>query len=104
VCELLHNPGLSYQRAKFVSDHLDEEARRKWLEEVWPQILRLAWKERVLVEEYAATGHNNQHFPKLEDLASSVEEALAYFAGLPGEIKNLMRLYVESLAALPVAA
>jgi hypothetical protein len=50
---------------ELVSDHLDEEARRKWLEEVWPQILRLAWKERFLVEGYEATGHNNQHFPKL---------------------------------------
>ena len=47
---------------------------------------------------------HNQHFPKFEDLASSVEEALAYFASQPGEIKNLMGLYVESLAALPVAA
>ena len=47
---------------------------------------------------------HNQYFPKFEDLASSVEEALAYFAGQQGEIKNLMGLYVESLAALPVAA
>jgi transposase len=28
VCELLHNLGFSFQKTKFVSDHLDEEARR----------------------------------------------------------------------------
>ena len=37
----------------------------RWLEEVWPQILRLAWKERFLVEGHETTGHNNQHLPKL---------------------------------------
>ena len=42
VCELLHNLGFSFQKAKFVSDHLDETSRRKWREEVWPEILRLA--------------------------------------------------------------
>jgi transposase len=49
VCELLDNLGLSFQKAKFVSYHLDKEARRKWLEEVWPQILCLAWKEGAMI-------------------------------------------------------
>jgi len=49
VCELLHNLGFSFQKAKFVSDHLDEEARRAWLEEVWPQILRLAHDKNALI-------------------------------------------------------
>ena len=31
VCELLRNLGLSRQKAKFVSDHLDEETRRRWM-------------------------------------------------------------------------
>lgn len=227
VCELLHNLGFSFQKAKFVSDHLDVEARRKWLAEVWPQILRLArekgamilfgdevgfaqwgslsytWapvgqqpvvkttgkrrgykvfglidffsgrffyqalKERFNSERYqdflrqvlnqtskhliliqdGAKYHtskatrtffealkarltvfqlpsyspdynpieflwknmkrratHNQYFPQFQDLVSSVEEALAYFASQLGEIKNLMGLYVESLAALPAAA
>jgi hypothetical protein len=29
VCELLRNLGLSRQKARFVSDHLDEEARKQ---------------------------------------------------------------------------
>jgi transposase len=42
VCELLHNLGFSRQKARFVSDHLDEEARQRWMETEWPQILRQA--------------------------------------------------------------
>ncbi len=39
VCELLRNLDLSYQKARFVSDHLDKEARRRWMKEKWPRIL-----------------------------------------------------------------
>lgn len=39
VCELLNNLGISRQKARFVSDHLDEEARRLWMEQEWPKIL-----------------------------------------------------------------
>ena len=42
VCELLHNLGFSHQKARFVSDHLDEAARRRWMEEEWPRILNQA--------------------------------------------------------------
>ena len=49
VCELLHNLGFSFQKAKFVSDHLDEEARRQWLEEVWPQILHVACEKDAMI-------------------------------------------------------
>lgn len=42
VCELLHNLGLSRQKARFVSDHLDEAARQRWMKEEWPKILREA--------------------------------------------------------------
>lgn len=34
--------GFSYQKAKFVSDHKDPEKRKKWLEEEWSEILKLA--------------------------------------------------------------
>ena len=40
LCTLLHQLGYSYQKAKFVSDHLDPEKRRQWLEQTWPGILR----------------------------------------------------------------
>jgi len=49
VCELLHKLGFSFQKAKFVSDHLDEDARRKWQKEVWPEILRLAKEKNALI-------------------------------------------------------
>jgi len=42
VCELLRNLGFSFQKARFVSDHLDEEARRCWMETAWPGILSQA--------------------------------------------------------------
>jgi transposase len=49
VCELLHNLGFSYQKAAFVSDHLDPEARQQWLEETWPEILRVAREKEALI-------------------------------------------------------
>jgi transposase len=42
VCELLRNLGFSFQKARFVSDHLDQEARQCWLETEWPRILSQA--------------------------------------------------------------
>lgn len=42
VCELLRNLGFSFQKARFVSDHLDEEARQRWMESEWPKILNQA--------------------------------------------------------------
>jgi len=42
ISELLRNMGFSYQKARFVSDHLDQKTREEWLNETWPQILELA--------------------------------------------------------------
>src|SRR5436853_5740195 len=42
VCTLLHNLGFSFQKARFVSDHLDTAKRLAWLEEQWPAIFRAA--------------------------------------------------------------
>jgi len=227
VCELLHNLGFSFQKAKFVSDHLDEERRHQWMTEVWPPILREAKRKggMILFEDEASfaqwgslgytwapvgqqpvvqttgkrkaykvlgvidffSGHfiyqghegrftsvsyqafleevlahttrhlfliqdgakyhtskamkeffaqhadrltvyqlpsyspdynpieflwkntkrratHNRYFPEFEALMVSVEEALAYFAQHPEEVKNLMGLYVESMVATPAAA
>jgi transposase len=49
VCALLQQLGFSFQKARFVSDHLDEEARRQWREETWPQIQRLAQDKQALI-------------------------------------------------------
>lgn len=40
LCELLRNLGFSYQKAKFVSDHLDEARRNVWRTQEFPQILK----------------------------------------------------------------
>ena len=49
LCTLLHNLGFSYQKARFVSDHLDEDRRRLWIEQEWPAILRTARHRRALL-------------------------------------------------------
>jgi transposase len=42
VCELLGNLGFSFQKARFISDHLDEEARQRWMKKDFPRILKQA--------------------------------------------------------------
>lgn len=49
VADLLHNLGFSYQKAKFVSDHLDGHRRRRWMKKRWPRILRKAKQRRALL-------------------------------------------------------
>lgn len=49
ICHLLDQLGFSFQKARFVSDHLDEAARSRWLTETWPEILRLARQQRALI-------------------------------------------------------
>ena len=45
IAELLKNMGFSFQKARFISDHLDEDKRKVWLEETWPKIFNLARKK-----------------------------------------------------------
>lgn len=42
LADLLHNLGFSFQKARFVSDHLDEVARAAWLAQTWP-----AWRQQA---------------------------------------------------------
>jgi transposase len=49
IAELLKNLGFSYQKAAFVSDHLDEVARKRWRSRVWPEIVRLAREKKALL-------------------------------------------------------
>jgi len=42
IAELLKSLGFSFQKARFVADHLDEQKRQEWLTQTWPQILRRA--------------------------------------------------------------
>jgi transposase len=49
VCTLLHNVGFSFQKARFVSDHLDAARRQAWLNDKWPTILRAAKRCQGLI-------------------------------------------------------
>jgi transposase len=49
VSELLRNLGFSYQKARFVSDHLNEEQRQAWLRETWPAIVQAARRTGALL-------------------------------------------------------
>jgi transposase len=42
LSEYLNNIGLSYQKAKFVSDHKDPIKRAIWLKDTWPEIMAMA--------------------------------------------------------------
>jgi transposase len=56
VCTLLHNLGFSFQKARFVSDHLDAAKRVAWLQDKWPAIVRAAkrCKGLILFEDEAS--------------------------------------------------
>jgi transposase len=49
IAQLLKNLGLSFQKAAFVSDHLDEHKRQEWRTQTWPQILRTAHTKKALL-------------------------------------------------------
>ena len=49
IAELLRNLGLTYQKARFVSDHLDEARRQRWLTQEWPAIVAAARRRKALL-------------------------------------------------------
>jgi transposase len=49
VSALLKKMGLSYQKAGFESDHLDEEKRKEWREVTWPAILKQAREKKAII-------------------------------------------------------
>jgi transposase len=49
IAQLLKNLGCSYQKAAFVSAHLDAGKRQAWCTTTWPQILRLATERQALL-------------------------------------------------------
>jgi transposase len=46
---LLAGLGFSYQKARFVSDHLDEAARTAWMQQQWPAIVAEALRRDALL-------------------------------------------------------
>jgi transposase len=49
VATLLHNLGFSSQKARLVSDHLNEAKRLAWRHRAWPRILRQARQRKALL-------------------------------------------------------
>lgn len=51
VAELLKNLGYSYQKARFVSKHIDDVApeQEEWMQKTWPEIMRLAKEKGAMV-------------------------------------------------------
>jgi transposase len=49
LATLLKNMGFSYQKARFVSDHLSEAKRLAWRQTRWPKILRQAKQRKALL-------------------------------------------------------
>jgi transposase len=49
ISELLRNLGFSYQKARFISDHLDQARRQRWREVEWPAIVRAARQQGALL-------------------------------------------------------
>ena len=49
VCTLLHHVGFSFQKARFVSDHLDAAKRLAWLQDKWPALVRAAKRRGGLI-------------------------------------------------------
>lgn len=49
VSTLLHNLGFSFQKARFVSDHLDTAKRLAWRQDKWPAMFRAAQRRGGLI-------------------------------------------------------
>jgi transposase len=49
ICTSLDNLGFSYQKARFVSAHLDEATRLQWRHHTWPTVLRKARQRKALL-------------------------------------------------------
>jgi transposase len=49
ISELLRNLDFSYQKARFVSDHLNEQKREEWLQETWLAIVQAARRTGALL-------------------------------------------------------
>lgn len=51
IAELLKTLGYSYQKARFVSEHIEDVAdeQQSWMNETWPEITRLAQEKNAMV-------------------------------------------------------
>ena len=66
LATVLHNLGFSYQKARFVSDHLNETKRLEWRQTRWPRILRQARQRQALFlfgEEASVAPWGSRSYP-----------------------------------------
>lgn len=49
LSQLLRAMGFSYQKACFVSDHLNESVRQQWLSSTWPEIMAQAKQKQARI-------------------------------------------------------
>ena len=49
VPSLLGELGFSYQKARFISDHLDPVRRAQWLQSEWPSLVKMAREQKALL-------------------------------------------------------
>jgi len=49
ICTVLQNLGFSYQKARFVSNHLDAGKHREWWQQPWPTVLRRARQRKTFL-------------------------------------------------------
>jgi len=98
VCTLLSNMGFSFQKTRFVSDHLDAAKRLVWLQDQWPAIVRAARRCQglILFEDEASfaqwgslsyTWARRGHQPEVPTSGKrkgyKVFGAIDYFSGRP---------------------
>jgi len=117
IPQLLKSMGFSYQKAKFVADHKDPEKRKQWLEQKWPDILKLAERQFFAKKAYRITVYDLpsyspdynpieklwkkikekeihlHYFPTFNSLKNKVEEALLHFKDLKNEVLSLFGFY-----------
>jgi transposase len=96
IATLLKNMGFSYQKARFVSDHLSEAKRLEWRQSRWPKILRHAKQRKALLlfgdeasfaqwgslsYTWAPTGHQPEVPTSGKRKAYKVFGLIEYFSG-----------------------
>ena len=96
IATLLKNMGFSYQKARFVSDHLSEVKRLEWRQTRWPKILRQAKQRKALLlfgdeasfaqwgslsYTWAPTGHQPEVPTSGKRKAYKVFGLIEYFSG-----------------------
>jgi transposase len=114
LATLLHNWGFSYQKARFVSDHLNEAKRLEWRQTRWPRLVRHARRRTALLlfgddasfaqggslsYTWAPQGHQPEGPTSGKRKGYKVFGLIAYFSGQFFSKAQEGRFHSESYAA-----